>query len=121
MARTNVPVLEGVMNAGTAATLTGLDPTNGHNIAASGKMRKMLLFINNTGTTLHTYTVKAGDNPPANRAGQGDLVVGMNGTTYSLVQLESARFMQDDGSINIDISAGFTGAMGAFRIGKGNA
>ena len=54
----------------------------------------------NSGTAA-TASVKSGDNPPAVRAGLGDLeiVLAANDVRYAVV--ERARFLQDDGTITI--------------------
>jgi hypothetical protein len=61
-------------------------------------------------------TVKAGDNPPALAAGQGDLVVTVAfGTVRFIGPFESGRFLQSDGSMLIE-SETTTGAITALRI-----
>ena len=57
----------------------------------------------NSGTAA-TVSVESGDNPPAVRAGLGDLeiVVAANDVRYAVV--ERARFLQDDGTINLKAS-----------------
>lgn len=57
----------------------------------------------NSGTAA-TVSVLAGDRPPAERAGLGDLeiVIAANDVRYAVV--EDARFVQDDGSITLKAS-----------------
>lgn len=54
-------------------------------------------------TTAGNVTVKAGGNPPALAAGQGDLTVavGLNGVEW-LGPFESGRFLQSDGSLIVE-------------------
>jgi hypothetical protein len=58
---------------------------------------------NNAATAVNlTVSVLAGDNPPALRAGLGalDTVIAQNATKI-IGPLESARFIQDDGSLSV--------------------
>lgn len=120
MARTNVPLTKLTANSGNVApSTTNLDATNSHNIAlASGSVPaqsgadRLVLVVNNTFAGSKTITVKAGANPPAQRAGLGDLVVTLtqNQTAY-IGPLEPARFLQTDGSINVDVAASMTGTI----------
>ena len=75
-------------------------------IAAGGMTDHLFIEVINTDDAALTVTVKAGDYPPAARAGIGDLAVAMaaSGTATDkriIGPLESARFAQDDGSINV--------------------
>ena len=120
MARTNVPLTKLTANSGNVApSTTALDATNGHNIAlastaipAQAGSELLVLVVNNTFAGSKTVTVKAGANPPAQRAGLGDLTVTLtqNQTAY-IGPLESQRFYQADGSINVDMAAGTTGTI----------
>lgn len=50
-----------------------------------------------------TVTVKGGDNPPALAAGQGDLVLtALAVGTHFVGPLTSSRFIQSDGTLNVD-------------------
>lgn len=121
MARVAVPVTALAMNtaAGQSAG-TAIDTANGHVLTVPNDGR-VLLEINNTGTAAaFTVTVKAGDNPPAVQAGAGDLaiVVSTAGLHNSQVLLETARFLQDDGTINIDAAwaTGGAGTLAAYSF-----
>jgi len=94
---------------------TAVDPTNGHNVAG-GRFRKLVFRINSTFAGAKTFPFKAGAYPPAESSGQGDLVVSLNAVTAWIGPLESARFMQKDGSINIDVAAAATGTITAFQL-----
>lgn len=127
MARTSIPVnnlaSNGILlnDAGTA-----IDATNNHVIdlksgaipAGAGPDRLILYVKNSTGST-KTVTVKAGDNPPSFRAGLGDLTTGnINATTGTAVigPFDPARFLQDDGTILLDVASGMTGTIWAFLL-----
>lgn len=120
MTRTNVPLTKLTANSGNVnPSATTLDATNSHNVAlASGAIPtasdsdRLVLVVNNTFAGAKVITVKAGANPPAQRAGLGDLAVsiGQNQTAY-IGPLEPMRFYQTDGSINVDVAAGMTGTI----------
>src|SRR5690349_18201751 len=123
MARTAIPVTAITDNAAiTGAVGTAFDSTNNHVLTAPNDGR-LLLEVDNTGTSpTATVTVKAGDNPPAFAAGLGDLtfVVGTAGKHKTLVVLDTARFLQDDGTINIDISQTvLLGTIAAYSFPRG--
>jgi hypothetical protein len=111
MTRTAITVNALTLNAGIAPTQTTVDTSNGHVLTVPGDGR-FLLIVDNTGSVAaSTVTIKAGDNPPAFQAGMGDLavVVGTSGVHREAIVVETARFNQDDGTINID-AAGFSAA-----------
>src|ERR1051326_5410912 len=106
MTRDAVTITALTLNAGvtTPAGVT-ISPTNGANIAAPTRARKMVVRVTNTITNAtHTVTIKAGANPPAGRAGIGDLSVAIPQSDERLIVLEHARFVQADGTINVDFS-----------------
>ena len=48
-----------------------------------------------------TVTFKGGDRYPAQRANLGDLVITLAASDGRVVHIETSRFMQDDGTINV--------------------
>lgn len=119
MARTAVTVT--TLTAGTGTTEpagTNADPTNGHLIDTAGLTGHILIRCANTNGTARNAVIKAGANPPALSAGQGDLTVSVPATTGVVWfgPLESARFRQSDGSIYIDLGASFAGTVTAYRV-----
>lgn len=48
-----------------------------------------------------TVSIKAGDKPPAERAGLGDLDLVLAASDVRYIMVEKARFMQDDGTLLI--------------------
>lgn len=117
MARTVLPVTT-AYNTGAAPTATAIDATNSHYIAASSTpAEELLILVNNTFAGTKTVTVKAGGNPPALSAGQGDLVVTCAASTNGIpIRIESARFLQADGTINLDIAASMTGTISVYKV-----
>lgn len=102
---------------------TAVDPTNGHVITPTGSIvpSELVVFIVHTTAAQKTVTVKAGVNPPALRKGAGDLVATMaDGSvtnTLAFIPLGGgSRFMQDDGTIWIDVAAATTGRIAVFRV-----
>ena len=124
MARTNLPlstlVPNGVIDIPAGTTI---DQTNGMNVqlpatalpAAPG-MDNLFLYVATTNGADKTVTIRAGVNPPAFRSAMGDLVVTAHNASGGGVigPLESARFAQADGSVNVDFASGITGKITAF-------
>lgn len=141
MARTNLPLTSlnpkspTLNNAGTA-----IDATNGMNIAlassaipsaASGD--RLILYVQNTFAGTKTVTVRAGAGVaapsgfgtgypvPSQEQGIGDLVTGnltaSTGTAF-IGPFDTARFVQPDGSINVDFAASMTGTIWAVLLPK---
>lgn len=81
-----------VLDTGTAAVTL--------RAALAGKgFDRLCVIIKNTGAQNLGVVAKAGDYPPAQRAGLGDLTVQATlaaGATWVLGPVESARFMQTD-------------------------
>jgi len=120
MARTAVTITTFVANAGTTEPAgTAVDPTNGHVINAAGiPVEEIMIRVANTNGTQRTVTVKAGGNPPALEAGQGDLAVVVPATTGVkwIGPLSSGRFVQADGTILVDLEASIAGTITAYRF-----
>jgi hypothetical protein len=118
MARTNIPVVEMVPNAQIADPAgTAVDPANGHIVSpAVGGLEEMYFEINSTFAGAKTFTFKAGANPPALSAGQGDLIVTLNAAVGIVGPLSSARFAQKDSSVWIDVAAAATGTIKAIHM-----
>lgn len=134
MARTNLPTTlmtpNGAVlnNAGTA-----IDAANGMNITFSSTgfpatplMDTLILYVQNTTSSTKTVTVRAGANTtylnvPGFEAGKGDLTTGnltaTTGTAF-IGPFEIARFMQPDGSMNVDFAASMTGTICAILLPK---
>ncbi len=120
MARTAVPYTNLPGNGAIAQPAgTALDATNGHTIVSADAERTLLRVTNSAGSD-KVLTLKAGQYPPALASGLGDLAVTVAAT--SGVQLigpfESGRFLQNDGSLSIDLASGFTGTITALRLPK---
>lgn len=130
---TNIAVTTCVANGTAAATLnlnTSVTGAQTLSLAAAGVSDRLILVCSNLATdatnTLNVAVVY-GDNPPAFRAGLGTLTksaiatatistaVGCAATV--LGPFESARFLQDDGTINVTIqSDGATNASAGWSI-----
>ena len=83
--------------------------------AVGGQSELVILEVKNTAGAANNLTVSvlAGDNPPAQRAGLGalDTVIAQNATVL-IGPLESARFIQDNGKLDVKFTpaAGTIGA-----------
>ena len=118
MARTAVTVT--TLTANTATTEpagTTADPTNDH-VISGVPCEQLLIRLANTNGSDRVATILAGDNPPADAAGQGNLEVTVPATSGVkwVGPLSSARFAQDDGTVLIDLAASFAGTVTAYRI-----
>lgn len=119
MARTNVPYTSLAANADAAdpaGTATNAGTGNGHILAKA--VPELTVLRVTSGSTGGNVTIKAGANPPAIAAGQGDLVVAVgNAATRWIGPFESGRFLQADGSLLVDVATAFVaGTITAFKI-----
>lgn len=115
MSRTAVTPAQGVINGGTAPTSTTIDSTlvtNGVTIA-DAVPEKLVIRVNNSATAAKSVIIRAGTSLyPAVESGLGDLTVAVGASaTVELTALESARFLQPDGSLSIDFASGTTGTL----------
>lgn len=119
MARTAVTVETLSRTGATSPAGTTADATNSHTVALAGTPLEEIIFrFTNTNGTDRVATILAGDNPPASSAGQGNLAITVPATTgdMTVAGLESARFMQDDGTVLIDLAASYAGKVYAIRV-----
>lgn len=143
MARTTLPVTSLNPKSPTLNSAgTAVDAANGMNIplassaipsAASGD--RLVLYVTNTFAGTKTVTVRAGAGVgvlstgvgvtgypiPAQEGGLGDLVTGnLTASTGSafIGPFDTARFVQPDGSINVDFAASMTGVIWAILLPK---
>lgn len=124
MARDAVTVNQLVLNDSlAAATGTAINTTNGASIDLAGyKGQTIIVEVKNTAGAAYDVTFKAGDNPPAFRAGLGDLVEEIPATSGDeIFVLETARFMQNDGKIYADFETSMTGYIKAYAMPTGAA
>lgn len=119
MARTAVPVTDLTAATSTVDPAgTTADPTNGHTV--TGVRPEVLVFrVKNTTAGSLNAILRAGTQPLAPSAGQGDLTVAVaaSGTVF-IGPVESARFLQSDGSVSLDLQTGFTGTVTVFRTNR---
>jgi hypothetical protein len=124
MARTAVPYSNLVPNSNLAdptGTAVTSGAGNGAQIPDVSPNRRQsvpeltLLRVTNGTAGSGTATVKAGSNPPALAAGQGDLPITVGATTTLWIgPFESGRFLQSDGSLIVETSVAMT--ITAFKI-----
>jgi hypothetical protein len=119
MARTAVPVTD--LTAATSVADpagTTADPTNGHTITGVRPEVLVIRVKNTTGGALNAI-LRAGTFPLAASSGQGDLTVSVGaGAIVFISPAESARYLQADGSISLDLQATFTGTVTAFKVNR---
>lgn len=139
MARTNLPVTAlDPKNPSLNTAGTSIDATNGMNIALASSAipskpgaDRLVLYVQNTTASTKTVTVRAGAGVaapsnfgygypvPSQEQGLGDLVTGnlsaTTGTAF-IGPFEAARFIQTDGSVNVDFASGTTGTIWAILL-----
>lgn len=119
MARTAVTVAVLSKTGGTTPAGTTADTTNDHVVNLGGYPLEEFVFrFTNTNGSDRVATIVAGDSPPAFSSGQGNLDITVPATSgdMTVAGLESARFMQDDGTILIDLAASYAGTVAAMRV-----
>lgn len=134
MARTNLPVTNMTANGAVLNNAgTAVDASNGMNIAlsstsipAAGGADTLVLYVQNSTASTKTVTVRAGVGGGATpgaafRSGLGDLTTGnltaSTGTAF-IGPFDVSRFVQTDGSINVDFASGMTGTIWAVLLPK---
>lgn len=121
MANTAITLTSLALNTATLNTAgTAIVAANTHVITPTKRLGKVLIRITNTTASQKVATILAGDNPPADAAGQGNLTVtlaaGDTTPTFGHVVLESARFLQNDGTVQITVDSGTTGFIAALQL-----
>lgn len=119
MARTAVTVSVLSSTGAAPAAGTSADPTNDHVVDLGGyPLEEFVFTFANTNGSDRVATIVAGDSPPALSAGQGNLDITVPATTgvRKVAGLESARFLQNDGTVHIDLAASFAGTVLAERV-----
>ena len=119
MARTAVPIV--TLSRTGAATTTGTvaDTTNDHVVDLAGIPLEEIVFrFTNTNGSDRVATIVAGDSPPALSSGQGNLDITVPATSgnMTVAGLESARFLQNDGTVLIDLAPSYAGTVVAERV-----
>jgi|AntRauTorcE11898_2_1112593.scaffolds.fasta_scaffold18665_3 hypothetical protein len=109
------------LNSATANPAgTAIVHANTHVITPTGASSKLAIRLTNTAASEKVMTILAGDNPPADAAGQGDLAItfaaGDSTPVVKWVVIESARFIQNNGTIRIDVAASTTGNIAAIEL-----
>lgn len=121
MAVTAIPMTALAVGSTADVAGTAIVHANTHTLTPTKALDKVLIRLVNTTASTKVFTLVAGDNPPAASAGQGDLTVSLTAgdstpTVAFLSGLESARFLQNDGTVQITVAASTTGFITAFQI-----
>jgi hypothetical protein len=123
MPRTDVPITRLTPGQWIAqGSGTTADPTNDHvinlGVSTGGKstpLDELVIRILQTDATARVATIVAGDNPPALSAGMGDLTKSMaQNEVWYIHGLEGGQYMQNDGTILIDLAASSAGTIWAY-------
>lgn len=122
MATTDVPYSALVPNgsvASPAGTTLVAAPTNDMRIVNSRPELTILRVENTHVSDALTFTLLAGQNPPAVAGGQGDLVVSVGAESVHYIgPVESGRFVHGDGTLRFTASA-TTGNVTALQVPRG--
>mgnify|MGYP001160652137 FL=1 len=103
MARSAVTVTKMLLyNTAYAVTADAADKTNDHVIDASEMKHDRLLIRFLGATTKYTATIVAGG---FSDSSLGNLAIEVDTTDTKVVCIDSARFLQSDGKINIDLAS----------------
>lgn len=118
MARTNVPVQTFSLTGAAVTTGTTADTTNDHVVTIAAPLEEYVFRFRNTDASARVATIVAGDSPPALSAGQGNLDISVPATTGDMWvgPLESARFIQNDGTVQIDLAASYAGTVAVYQL-----
>jgi hypothetical protein len=130
MARTAITTTTLVPNGSVLnPATTAVDQANGMNVAipsaafpSAPDMDHLILVIAATGASPFNAIVRAGIGGAAVpgaafRSGLGDLTISVtNATTRWFGPFDPSRFMQTDGSLNLDFGVGFTGTVAAVLV-----
>ena len=104
MAETDVTPVDLVTNEASADQadlgVVADTPADGWSVDTGGLGRhRIMLVLSAHSENNDTVTIAAGDKPPAETSGLGDLAVSVDDGEIKMVVVEGARFMRDDGTI----------------------
>lgn len=108
MARVLIPVNELSYNTALELTTVDVNATDNHYIDVDD-LDDCVLYVTNTTGSDKAVTIKAGVTPPALRASIGDLAETVTNGEARYFRLESARFLQVDGTVNVNLASGYSG------------
>jgi hypothetical protein len=106
------------LNGATGATTVDATLVTNGVVINDALPERTLIRTTHTDAAAHDLIVRAGDNPPALAAGQGDLTVEVAASTgvRYFGPFESGRFLQSDGTMHIDFETGYAGTIDILRI-----
>lgn len=104
-----------------ASVGAAIDATDSHVVTppAGVAPEELIVWVTHTTASEKTITIKKGDNPPAVGSSAGDLVLTFaagNTTAVNGMAPLSSRFLQSDGTIEIDVAASTTGRIAVFYL-----
>jgi len=111
-------VANGSLNGATGPTTVDATLVTNGVVVEDAVPELTVIRATQTDAAAHDLIVRAGDNPPALAAGQGDLTVEVALTTgvRYFGPFESGRFLQNDGNLHIDFETGYVGTIDVLRI-----
>jgi hypothetical protein len=120
MTRSEITVNELAGAFANHETADAIDKANDHVIAEGANFKRLILsFELSAATAADTITIVAGTAHPAFRRGLGDLVFEAAGGAERVCigPIETARFLQADGTIHIDIAGtSIAGSIDAYAL-----
>lgn len=92
-----------IAGSGSANAIVATSATDGFVVSppSGSTFDERLVFILGSDGTGGTMTFKAGDRYPAQRADLGDLVITLAANDGRVISIETSRFLQNDGTINV--------------------
>ena len=92
-----------IAGGGSANAIVATSATDGFVVSPPSGLQfdERLVVILGADGSGGTVTFKAGDRYPAQRADLGDLVITLAANDGRVVHIETSRFLQDDGTINV--------------------
>ncbi len=107
-----VAVVDMVLNTASAdrlvaasGTIVDITATNTAVVTECSAGEKLVFILTEQdGGGTATVTFAAGDNPPAHLAGLGTLAISVPANDCVMVAIETARFLQDDGTVEFTVT-----------------
>jgi hypothetical protein len=104
----------------SATISTAIDQANGMFIATDGRTHRYLIHVKNTNGAGQNAIIRAAATTlpyEAFRQGLGDLTVSLAATTgEKMIVVDSARFVQPGGNLNVDFDAGTAGSVAVYKL-----
>ena len=118
MANTAIPNSALVVGGNADVAGTAIVAADTHVITPTKRSAKLLIRVVNTFAGSKVATLVAGDNPPADASVAATVTLADGSTTPTVgwFVVDAAKYMQNDGTLQITVAASMTGFITAFQI-----